>query len=316
MWLFVGPTPLSGIGQVCIKYANMFNGKFVSLEFAEHVIHDGPVFVFVLPLKGCMGLYKSLRPTVVMTVCETEPVHEDYRMIFDEFPERVLVPSEFCQGVFKRQFGVDTILFHHVVGTPPPSPPLKHTPELYTFYTIGNMLDPRKNLRGLLEAFRTLPKGSANLVIKSTSRENLVLNEPNVLVLNGYFDDEQMDRIHEHAQCYVNCSFSEGVGMGAVEAAVRNKPVIISDFGGLKEYVKTPFIVSTTPEPVGLTDFLFQPHMIWGKPSPLDLSHHMKHCLDNYITEWDHQHTRNLTSGTMLHAIMSNFTLEFARSTV
>lgn len=310
MWLFVGPTPLSGIGQVCIQYANMLHGVYATLGTVTK--HDGPVFIFVLPVKDFMEMYTSLNPTVVMTVCETEPVHEDYQMIFDAFPGRVLVPSEFCQGIFKRQFGADTTIFRHI--TLPREP--RVSSGTYTFYTIGNMLDMRKNLKGLLQAFKTLPVGSANLIIKSTARENLILNEPNVLVLNGYFDDDQLERIHTHSHCYVNCSYSEGVGMGAVEAAVRNKPVIITDFGGLKEYVNTPFVISTTPEPVGHNDFLFQPHMLWGKPSLEDLAHHMKYCLDNQITEWDHQHTRTITSGTMLHAILSNFRLEFARSAV
>ena len=34
------------------------------------------------------------------------------------------------------------------------------------------------------------------------------------------------------SDCYVSFSSSEGVGMGAVEAAIRNKPVIITDYGG------------------------------------------------------------------------------------
>jgi glycosyltransferase involved in cell wall biosynthesis len=311
-WLFVGPTPLSGIGQVCIKYAHAFNGKFVSLQDAKK--HTGPVFAFVLPVKEHMDVYTSLNPTVVMTVCETEPVHEDYRLIFDTFPGRVLVPSEFCQGIFKRQFGVETTIFRHAV--PPPPLRQKSLASVYTFYTIGNMLDPRKNLKGLLEAFRALPRGSANLIIKSTSLSNIKVEEPNVLVLNGFFDDDQMERIHMNAHCYINCSYSEGVGMGAVEAAVRNKPVIITNFGGLQEYVKTPFVISTTPEPVGLADFLFQPHMMWGKPSVDELAHHMKHCLDKRITTWDHQHTRDITSWAVLHTILANLSLEFAGSPV
>lgn len=312
MWLFVGPTPLSGIGQVVIQYANIFNGKYISFgeSFKEH---KGPVFVFVLPVKEFMDMYISLKPDVVMTVCETEPVHEDYKMIFDTFPGKVLVPSEFCQGIFRRQFGVDTTVFRHTTKHVPIKPPLDTT---YTFYTIGNMFDPRKNVRGLIEAFKTLPSGSARLIIKSTAREDLVLNEPNIIVINRYMTEEQLDRIHSHGHCYVNCSFSEGVGMGAVEAAVRNKPVIITDFGGLKEYVYTPFVISTTPQPVGCTDFLFQPHMLWGKPSLEDLAHHMKSCLDQRITTWNHQHTRDVTSSAVLHAKWAELSLEFARSPV
>ena len=47
-----------------------------------------------------------------------------------------------------------------------------------------------------------------------------------------------MDKIHKSSDCYVSFSSSEGVGMGAVEAALRGKPVIITDYGGAPEYVK------------------------------------------------------------------------------
>ncbi len=92
-----------------------------------------------------------------------------------------------------------------------------------------------------------------------------------------------MESIHKKGDCYINCSHSEGVGMGAVEAAVRNKPVIISDFGGLSEYVQTPFVVPCAVGPCGISDFLFQPHMHWGFPDPLKLKEHMK-CAFNDLS--------------------------------
>jgi hypothetical protein len=44
----------------------------------------------------------------------------------------------------------------------------------------------------------------------------------------GLLSDEEMENIHALGDCYVSFSSSEGVGMGAVEAALRNKPVIIT----------------------------------------------------------------------------------------
>ena len=51
-----------------------------------------------------------------------------------------------------------------------------------------------------------------------------------------------MEDIHAKSDCYVSFSSSEGIGLGAVEAALRNKPVIITDFGGAPEYIKTPYL--------------------------------------------------------------------------
>lgn len=83
--------------------------------------------------------------------------------------------------------------------------------------------------------------------------------------------------------------------MGAVEAALRGKPVIITDFGGLKEYVPdTPFVVKCSRGVIEHDDFLFQKGMVWGQPSLEDLMSHMRTCYEGRISEWDHPGTRKL----------------------
>jgi hypothetical protein len=82
--------------------------------------------------------------------------------------------------------------------------------------------------------------------------------------------------------------------MGAVEAAIRDKPVIISDYGGLKEYVKTPYTISCKLGPVGRDDFLFRRDMLWGKPDINDLMRHMQTCYDLKLRNFDHSYTRSI----------------------
>jgi hypothetical protein len=84
--------------------------------------------------------------------------------------------------------------------------------------------------------------------------------------------------------------------MGAVEAAMHNKPVIITDFGGLQEYVKTPWVVPCTEGPIGFDDFLFTKDLHWGFPSEKVLEQHMFDCYNKRVTEWDHSHTRELVA--------------------
>jgi glycosyltransferase involved in cell wall biosynthesis len=105
---------------------------------------------------------------------------------------------------------------------------------------------------------------------------------------------EQMENIHAQGHCYINCSHSEGVGMGAVEAALRAKPVIITDYGGLKEYVKTPWVIGCTKGPIGFDDFLFKAEHEWGHPNYQDLVTHMKDCYSKEVKTWDHTHTHKL----------------------
>ena len=289
MWLFIGPTPLSGIGQVTKKYADLVRGEYV--EYGQPCSRDryDAGFAFVLPTMPEFS-YPCDRMTY-MTVCETEPVNPLYKNL-EKFGPVIYCPSEFCIKILSRQFpSIEWKLLRHWTPEKPHRAPVTSTP--YTFYTIGNIVDPRKNMNGLVRAFQECQFGSeARLVFKATCVKPMQI--PGVVVINGLLDDDTLERIHASCHCYVNCSHSEGVGMGAVEAALRSKPVIITDYGGLKEYVETPWVVPCTKGPIGFEDFLFRKTDEWGHPSHDELVKCLRDCFTKRVSFWDHSHTRKL----------------------
>ena len=232
-----------------------------------------------------------------MTICETETVNPVYGILSKY--KTIYVASDFCKTVFERQFPEVTwkVLRLLAYERPHKCPvePDHGSPPPYTFYTIGNIADPRKNIQGLVNAFLTCGFGNkARLVLKATCVQPVKLDIPGIMVINGLLSDEALERIHESCHCYVNCSHSEGVGMGAVEAALRSKPVIITEYGGLKEYVKTPWIVPCTKGPIGFDDFLFTKDLEWGHPSQAHLVAALRDCFEKRVTFWDHTHTKEL----------------------
>tara|TARA_B110000240_G_C13513093_1_gene461118 strand:- start:10584 stop:11327 length:744 start_codon:yes stop_codon:yes gene_type:complete len=232
-----------------------------------------------------------------MTVCETETVHEDYGKLFEHF-DRIAVPSSFCQRVFTRQFPDTTFYIVHA-----------HIPrdERYTFYHIGNIMDPRKNFRSILEAFVRLNEPNARLVVKATCNSPVNINLPNVQVLNGLVSDDDMHDLHKRCDCYVSFSHSEGVGMGAVEAALQDKPVIITDYGGAVEYIKTPYTIECTLQELEKDDFLFKKGMLWGNPDPNQLLEFMRDAFNKRMKYMNHTHTKNITSAeNVLHELLLN----------
>ena len=296
-WLFLGPRLLAGIGQVTKRYADLVNGEYVEFGHPPSKQFYEKGFAFILPFKENIELVdqysKFCGSMKVMTICETEPVNEAYGMIADKYPE-VYVASEFCKDVFSRQFPNTNWKVLHLYAPPPPalSPPDTNGP--YIFYTIGNVMDPRKNFQALVNAFFECKFENAILLVKATCNSEVKLELPGVIVINGLLSLEQMENIHRKGHCYINCSHSEGVGMGAVEAALRSKPVIITDYGGLKEYVKTPWVIKCTKGPIGFDDFLFKADHEWGHPSYQDLVAHMKDCYEKQVRSWDHAHTHQL----------------------
>lgn len=298
-WLFIGPRLLAGIGQVTNSYAELLKSMGHDTEYVElgHPARSSDYdvgFAFVLPIENHLQVtdqyMKLCSKKMYMTICETEPVNPAYGILSRY--KNIYVASEFSRSILSRQFpDTNWKLLRHYARSP-----LVYTPnsKVYTFYTIGNVIDPRKNINMLLKAWEECNFKDARLLIKATCLSEFKTQIPGVIIINGLLSDDQMENIHKNSDCYINCSHSEGVGMGAVEAALRNKPVILSEYGGLSEYVKTPWMVPCTIGPIGFDDFLFTKDLQWGYPDYHALVGHMKDCYRLNVRSWNHPSTRQI----------------------
>ena len=270
------------------------NKKFETANIAYEYIHDDIPdcengFLFALPIQTWFDkipeIKRKVKNLICMTVCETETVHEDYGKLFKLF-DRIAVPSEFCRKVFKKQFPETNFYIIHA-----------HVPDHrpYTFYHIGNVTDPRKNFNKIIETFVRMNKPDTRLLIKATCKQPIQIKIPNVEVINGLIPDEEMEKIHALGDCYVSFSSSEGIGMGAVEAALRNKPVIITDYGGAPEYIKTPYTIDCECQKLVKDDFLYQEGMEWGKPNEKQLRDFMEDAYTKKVRYMEHPRTHMLT---------------------
>ena len=288
--IIIGPHLKTGIGQHANKYVKLFLPDCKYFEIGQQIPEYDNGLIFVIPTKNQLEYVKYVKTRVknlaCMTVCETETVHEDYGLIMKEF-KRVAVPSEFCKRVLSKQFPMNEF---YVIHAHIPSPPEKP----YTFYHIGNVMDPRKKFRDILQAFVRLNEPNTRLVVKATSNSNVELPFPRVEVINDMLSDEEMNTLHDRCDCYVNFSHSEGVGMGAVEAAMRDKPVIITEYGGASEYIKTPYTITCGLQELEQDDFLFKKGMVWGKPNFDQLLEFMRHAYENRVRTMDHIHTKQM----------------------
>jgi glycosyltransferase involved in cell wall biosynthesis len=289
--IVIGPHLLTGIGQHATKYTKLFSPHAEYFQLGSTLPETQNALIFMLPLSQHLKYLEYVRTRVkhisCMTVCETETVHEDYGLIMNEF-KRVLVPSEFCKRVFSKQFTNNTFEVVHA-HIPEPIKP-------YTFYFIGNVLDQRKNFKKILEAFIRLDEPNTRFLVKATCNRDVVINTPRVELINGLVSDEELNKIHFRGDCYVSFSSSEGVGMGAVEAALRDKPVIITNYGGAPEYIKTPYTIDCEIQELESDDFLFKKGMQWGKPNFDQLLEFMRSAYINDVRYMEHEHTKNLTS--------------------
>jgi glycosyltransferase involved in cell wall biosynthesis len=289
MILFIGSNLQSGIGQVTFTLSKLIkDSKYI--QFGEHIfeMYDA-CFCFIIPTPETIQYakyYKAFcKRTIYMTVCETETVHEYYGRLF-ELSDTFYTPSLFSANILKRQFpdGDFKVLHHYASPAKAISNIQWNIPnDGYIFYHIGNVIDIRKNISGIISAFTTLNLPKCYLVLKASCNRHVELNLPNIFVINDRLTQEEMETLHSKCDCYVSFSHSEGAGMGAIEAAIRNKPVIITEYGASTEYIDTPYIIPCDMTRVGVDDFLFKKDMLWGDPDFESLVRYMKHAYENNV---------------------------------
>lgn len=110
-------------------------------------------------------------------------------------------------------------------------------------------LEPRKNLKVLLEAFSKMEdhkgvklvlSGGAGWKLKDAIGD---LVEQKDLILTGYVSDAELNGLYQNAKLFVSSSIYEGFGLPVIEAINNDVPVLISDIpvyreitGGFAEY--------------------------------------------------------------------------------
>jgi glycosyltransferase involved in cell wall biosynthesis len=104
----------------------------------------------------------------------------------------------------------------------------------------------RKGGNVLLEAYRTLPKGSAELVVVTRS---MVQPEEGISVYgNIQPNSNELRKLYQNSDIFVLPSNAEAFGISAVEASAMGLPVIAAATGGLADIVadqETGFLIPT-----------------------------------------------------------------------
>jgi glycosyltransferase involved in cell wall biosynthesis len=103
------------------------------------------------------------------------------------------------------------------------------------FLSVGS-LEPRKNIKALLQAYTQLPADLADaypLVIVggaagSFTERGQEHSSPN-LNFSGYLSDEDLGALYGSATAFVSVSLAEGFGIPVVEAMACGCPLVISD---------------------------------------------------------------------------------------
>jgi glycosyltransferase involved in cell wall biosynthesis len=208
------------------------------------------------------GLYRRLRAPrrVGLLVYEADRMPPSWVEPIRRELDLLLLPSEFCrQGAVRAgvpshlirllPFGVDPRVFFPAEARPR---------GLFTFLTVGAP-HHRKGLRELLKAYRIgfAAADGVRLVLKTTydpgarprrfrweledlatEVENAGLDAgdaPQTVIRTGTLSDEELAAVYREAHVYVQCSYGEGFGLAALEAAASGCAIITNGWGAAGE---------------------------------------------------------------------------------
>lgn len=207
------------------------------------ILHDEPVrypALFSRYPRLC-----SMR-TVAYCVWENETPAEAYREPLGLVSE-IWTPSAFSQGGFLQDFSAVRVLPHVVRRRTPSREDLafarkavRADEKAYRFFSVADCLNPRKNVRGLLEAFaalRVVSPRKVRLVLKQYRGDFDCSRLPDVVSVTADLSPGRMAALHVLADAYVSAHHAEGWGLGLSEAMAFGKPVLATGYSGNMEFM-------------------------------------------------------------------------------
>ncbi len=182
-----------------------------------------------------------------------------------------------------------------IVPLSPRIPAIDYYPEKEDFCLHVSILsDVRKNVYRLVEAaikykFNLVLAGSISSEKDFVSIKQLIETHDNVKYL-GRVSDQELYELYSRAKVFALPSISEGVGMVAVEAASYGCDIVVTEFGGPKEYYgSNAFIVNPyNVDDIGLSivnalrTSQFQPELMNTIKEKYGLSHCVALLIDEY----------------------------------
>lgn len=199
--------------------------------------------------KGCLRHFYMDRYGTrkgMFTMCETDPMPEEFVEMISQYFEFIVVPTRWVQGIFERTFpdlpvyyvplGVNSQLFPKLVRKRSGSEP-------FTFIWQGFVFRDRKRSDLVEQAFRELKLPNSRLIVKAlakATKKQIELHLPpdhdGVQYIQADYSFAEMISLWQRCDFAVIPSEGEAVGLIPLEMMSTGLPVALADNTGASEY--------------------------------------------------------------------------------
>jgi glycosyltransferase involved in cell wall biosynthesis len=237
------------------------------------------------------SIFKRSRKVIAYWVWELEKL-PDWWLPTISLVDEIWVPSAFVRSTFKQYTPTPVHVVPHVIEIPPSTKSSVESirdlgiPEKsFVFLTNADPLScmERKNPLGVVKAFKhafPLPGDDrVHLIVKTNTppRRDPHYEElkrqakhwPNITLVNKWMRREKLNALLDRTDCFVSLHRAEGFGLMPAEMMGRGKPVILTRWSGVTQYIraKNCFPVDYRLVPVDPQfKFYYSPEHLWADP--------------------------------------------------
>lgn len=238
----------------------------------------------------------SQKYVISFSVWEASELPEAYKRSL-AYVQEVWTPSRYCYDVF-RNYHPNVVCVPHVVDRDMACSQadrdfvrsaIDHQTQCVYFLNLNKAWDKRKNLAGLVKAFRKYARAmpNARLIVKlQQSNPGPWRSDDRIKVLSGPFTDGQINALYELADVYVSPHHGEGWGLTLSDAILFGKPTLATGYSGNLEFMtyENSILVDFSEEHIRPEDCFghFHPGMKWAYPNEDDLGKRMVELYESH----------------------------------
>lgn len=215
--------------------------------------------------------------------------------------DEVWVASDYMAGIFEASGAIP--VHRYTIPVPIPTGPTHLTradlglPEGYLFGFVFDFLSVvrRKNPIGLVKAYVSSfgPDDGAVLVLKSVNADrrrgewarlrDAVGDRTDVILLDGFMSQVELQAFFQHLDCYVSLHRSEGFGATMATAMAWAKPTIATGFSGNLDFMNdaNSYLVPYDLIEVGRDAYPYPAEATWAEPDLEAAAALMRHVVDD-----------------------------------